>query len=327
MNIMKNYKEQQKNKQISLIHDSDIFDFDSANGMFMGKKREFVLQDGRNNLYSPIREDCISYFNNNNISWWGGSSPSGHVLSSQIACLNHLFFIRHDKEAVLNIINGIRDCFIDVLPIPTDKEDDTYISFEVVSTEDHLNEKQVTRGSNCTSIDAFVYAKHKNGKLILLPIEWKYTESYQTCDKSIEDRPGEPQGTNSKGLERLRRYTKLIDTSRQLMSLRDYAGSVYFQEPFYQLMRQTLWAEQMILHNATEPIKGDDYLHIHIVPKENVELLKREYRVSSQNMEDTWENLLTDASKYVLLSPEELLIPIYEKYPNLVQYLKTRYWG
>ena len=322
---MKTYKELQKEKQILLISDSNLFDSDSGNGVFMGREREFVLLDGQNNLYSPIREECISYFKDNKISWWGGNSPCGHVLSSQISCLNHLFLIRNDKEAVLNIINGVRDCFVEVLPIAIDKEK-SYISFEVVSNQDHLNEKMITRGANCTSIDALVYARHKNGKLILLPIEWKYTESYPTCDKSTEDRPGEPQGSNARGLERLKRYSKLIDESIQLRSLRSYKGSVYFQEPFYQLMRQTLWAEQMILNQATELIKGDDFLHIHIVPKKNKELLEREYRISSQCMEETWKSLLSDQSKYILLSPEDLLMPIYNKFPQLVHYLKRRYW-
>ena len=323
---MHNYKEHQKEKQIALIRESDIFNGDEANGMFMGKKRNFVLQDGMNNLYPSIKDDCVKYFKENMISWWSGNSPSGHVLSSQIACLNHLFLIRHDKDAVLSMINGIRDCFIDVLPIPADKGDNNYIAFEVVSKEDHLNEIQVTRGSNCTSVDAFVYAKHKNGNLILLPIEWKYTELYPTGDKSNEDRPCEAKGSNGRGLVRLHRYSALIEQSRQLKSLPEYKGSVYFQEPFYQLMRQTLWSEGMIKNRDTEDIKGDDFLHIHVVPKENYELLDRKYSVSEKGMEETWINLLSDKSKYVLITPEDLLMPVRDKYPELINYLKTRYW-
>ena len=76
---------------------------------------------------------------------------------------------------------------------------------------DHLNEKTLTRGSNCTSVDAFIYAVHKGDKKKwLIPIEWKYTEYYYNNDKSNEDRKGELKGTNGKGHERVERYSKII---------------------------------------------------------------------------------------------------------------------
>ena len=107
--------------------------------MFRGKERPFVLMDGMNNLYAPIRNEVVKYFRDNKISWWGGYRPTGHTLSSQVACLNHLFAIRNDKDAVLALLNGVMDEFEDVLPILCDKNP-TYIAFEVVSSEDHLND-------------------------------------------------------------------------------------------------------------------------------------------------------------------------------------------
>ena len=83
-------------------------------------------------------------------------------MSSQIACLNHLFQLRNDKSAVLTILKNISPDFIDVLQIDTDKFLPAYIQFEAVSDNDYLNEGQSTRGSNCTSIDALIFAKHKN---------------------------------------------------------------------------------------------------------------------------------------------------------------------
>lgn len=52
-------------------------------------------------------------------------------------------------------------------------------------------------------------------------------------------------------------------------------------------MRQTLWAEQMIKNKATERIKADHYLHIHVIPNNNVDLLQKTYKFSNQNMEVT----------------------------------------
>lgn len=83
-------------------------------------------------------------------------------------------------------------------PISFDKVP-AFIAFEVVSDIDHLNEGMTNRGSNCTSIDAFIYARHSSGELWLIPIEWKYTEHYNNQDKSKEDREAEPQGSNGKG--------------------------------------------------------------------------------------------------------------------------------
>ena len=321
---MSRYKKSQYIRQEDLVNNSDIFNGDKGNGYFMGKPRHFVLKDGMNNLYEPISNDVLRYFKDNDISWWGGDKPSGHTLSSQIACLNHLFAIMGDKEAVLAMLNGVRDEFKEVLSVQCDAAPQ-YIGFEVVSEEDPLNEKTSTRGSNCTSVDAFIYAKHKDDSIWLIPIEWKYTEHYANLDKSNEDRQGEEKGSNGKGQERVRRYSALTDASLQLKSLDSYYGSIYYQEPFYQLMRQTLWAENVVKLKE-EKLKADNYMHIHVIPSANKDLLDKKYSVSSMGMEDTWRSMLNNQSKYIIVDPQELLEPIKDKYPELVSYLRKRYW-
>ncbi|ROT18094.1 hypothetical protein EEL51_10865 [Muribaculaceae bacterium Isolate-110 (HZI)] len=323
---MKNYKDKECERQQTLIKSTGLFDGISGGGRFMGKERPFVLTDGSHNLYAFIREEAIKYFRDNNIGWWGGSRPSGHVLSSQIACVNHLFSVRKDADAVLSMLNNVRNEFTEVLPISSDAEL-AYIAFEVVSDHDHLNEGSSTRGSNCTSIDALIYARHKSGEKWLIPIEWKYTEHYNNQDKSNEDRDGEEKGSNGKGRERMSRYNDLISASVQLKSLEDYAGSLYYYEPFYQLMRQTLWAENMVAHKDSERLAADNYLHIHVIPSENDELLQKKYKVSDDTMEKSWRGMLANQSKYVIISPETLLAPVSTSYPELTQYLSARYWN
>jgi hypothetical protein len=232
----------------------------------------------------------------------------------------------NDHDAVLALLNGVRDEFEKVLPVSCDANP-KYIGFEVVSKNDHLNENTSTRGSNCTSVDAFIYAKHKDdGKLWLIPIEWKYTEHYANLDKSKEDRHGEEKGSNGKGQERVRRYSALTDASLQLKSLDSYYGSIYYQEPFYQLMRQTLWAENIVKHKHVETLKADDYMHIHVIPSDNKALLSKKYSVSGIAMEETWRSMLSEQSKYIIVDPQKLLEPIKDKYPELASYLKKRYW-
>lgn len=321
---MSRYKKSQYARQEDLINNSDIFNGDKGNGYFMGKARNFVLKDGMNNLYEPIRNDVLRYFKDNEISWWGGDKPSGHTLSSQIACLNHLFAIMNDKSSVLAMLNGVRDEFKEVLPVKCDATPQ-YIGFEVVSKEDPLNEKASTRGSNCTSVDAFIHAKHRDDSIWLIPIEWKYTEHYANQDKSNEDRQGEEKGSNGKGQERVRRYSALTDASLQLKSLDSYYGSIYYQEPFYQLMRQTLWAENVVKLKE-ENLKADNYMHIHVIPSANKDLLDKKYSVSGMDMEETWRSMLNDQSKYIIIDSQKLLEPIKDKYPELASYLKKRYW-
>jgi len=322
---MKHYKDNECERQEKLISQSNIFGNVAGGGRFRGKQRPFVLKDGTANIFAPIKKDVMDYFVDNSIAWWGGSKPTGHVLSSQIACLNHLFAIKNDADTVLAMLNNIRPEFTEVLPIPSDKNP-AYIAFEVVSDVDHLNEGGSTRGTNCTSIDAFILARHQSGEIWLIPIEWKYTEKYNNQDKSNEDREGEPKGSNGKGIERMSRYNKLIESSNLLKSQDDYAGSLYYFEPFYQLMRQTLWAENMITYKEQESIKADNYLHIHVIPSENDELLKKTYKVSGKDMETSWRSMLYDQNKYVIVDPQHLLSPIENKYPELYDYLKNRYW-
>jgi hypothetical protein len=303
------YKNEQQMRGEALIQ-KNFFDGDMGGGVFMGKPRPFVLQKGLRNLYPDIRDNAVKYFHLNNIAWWGGKYPTGHILSSQIACLNHLFTIKNDKNAVLALLKSISNGFIDVFPIPEHLEG--YIQFEAVGGNvNFLNEGINTRGSNCTSVDALIYALHHDGRRFLVPIEWKYVEKYGNEDKSI----------GTKGDTRKSRYLDLIVNSRYL---NDNTLSCCWFEPFYQLMRQTLWVEQMLKHQP-EGFEAEDYLHLHVIPDDNVELLNKLYPCSNQRMETTWKSCLKDPDKYVIISPEKL----YSKQckdTEIYNYLSRRYW-
>ena len=307
------YKTQQYERAEKLIKNTNIFNGDKGCGFFRGKCYPFVLNDNNNNLYKKSKISICKYFSTSKIAWWCGKLTN-HTLSSQVSCLNHLYPIRDDKNTVLSIIQNICPDIIDVIKITTDGNMSEYIQFEAVSDFDHLNEKYSTRGSNCTSLDALIYGQHKDGRKILFPIEWKHVESYGNEDKAKGD----------KGLERKSRYTDLINQSKQLKS--GY-HDIYYYEPYYQLMRQTLWSEQMIEHKNTETIKADDYIHIHVIPTENKELLNKKYKCSGKEMEETWRECLVDQSKYIIVPPNELLAPVnHMKYSDLIEYLEMRYW-
>ncbi len=315
-----NYKQKQYDHVINLIEQNHIFNGDKGNGIFRNKSYPFILENNQNNLYSEIREDCEKYFSQNHIAWWNGGLTN-HPLSSQVACLNHLFPFRCDAQAVLDIIRKIEPNITEVLPIQSKNPSDTveqseklFIQFEVISDHNHLNEKNSTRGSFCTSIDALIYGKHRDGRKFLFPIEWKYVENYSNSTKILA--AGEKT--------RIQPYSKLIDSSIQLNTNN---SCIYSNEPFYQLMRQTLWAEQMIAHKDIETIKADDFIHIHVIPDGNHELLAKIYKCSDKAMSKSWYSCLKNKDKYILRSPQSLLAPIQNpQYQNLLFYLKERYW-
>lgn len=324
------YKNTQYDRQSKLIGTAPaLFSNDPGNGVFRKKRRDFALSKGINNLFDPIRHKAIQYFKENRISWWGGYQPTNHMLSSQIACVNHLFAIKDDPEAVLSLANSLRPglSFARVIPIDIDKTPG-YISFEVVSSKDWLNEGEPTRGANCTSVDALIIAEKDNGERWLIPIEWKYTEVYALHNnKSRQAGKGEPKDSNSVGETRLSRYSDLITASDYLKSMPEYLDSIYFYEPFYQLMRQTLWAEQIIKHSSEEWVKADHFLHIHVIPSENKDLLDMKYLTTGKGMEESWRGQLQQ-DIYQIITPEKFLSPIKEKenYTELIKYLSTRYW-
>lgn len=314
---MREFYESERLKHEALI-ENGFFSPDYGNGLFRRKRYKFALKNGLYNLFEPLRDDALKYFKYNGINWWSGKKPTGHVLSSQIACVNHLMLFRKDHDTVLLLINGVRNQFKAVLPISGDK-DRTYIAFEVVSDSDYLGEGRPRRGSNCTSIDALILGLDHNDDTWLIPIEWKYTECYSdylSCDKSAK----------AVGQTRMNRYNFLIDSSSQLRSLPRYKGSIYYYEPFYQLMRQTLWAEQMIANRMKERIKADHFLHIHAIPAGDTDLLNKRYRITGKGMEETWRSMIADQSRYVIVDPKDFISPVQSKYPALWNYLSKRYY-
>lgn len=277
-------------------------------------KFDYILhpQDSIKNLYHKIQEDAIKYFNQYDITWWQSgkdttNSPTGHLVSSQIHCLNHLFALRTDKDAVKLIIEKATGMqFDEVLPSLIDNDEHSYISFEFALDNDKLlgeDDKGWKRGTLCTSIDVMIMARKGENKW-LIPIEWKYTETYSETDL-----------TNKKRIER---YAHLIENSARLKMPDNnrIAHSIYFKEPYYELMRQTLLCEQLIIRSGY----ANDFFHINIIPSEHTELRKA--------VETKFIPMLNDETKFKIIDPKDFLVPIKENnlYPELIDYLEKRYW-
>lgn len=272
------------------------------------------------NLYQL---DIKKYMDDNKIEWWQPSKNGNfiseksqvptHKLSSQVACLNHLFAIRNNPSAVLSLIQTIGTPlgvhFDSVLQSFNNDVEKGYITFEFVYNNiELLREKHETRGKKCTSVDALIYAKAGN-EYWLIPIEWKYTEAYDTA-----------------GFEwNFDRYHKCFSSKSRLKIWND----LFRRNPFYELGRQTLLMEKII---ESKKIKADHFLHLIVVPKGNIEM--------REDVQKFKESLKIDAQKYCqCIDPRELFTPLTKivdendtRFPELVEvkdlitYLKARYW-
>lgn len=313
-----NFLEEKKREQAAILTEHRATFFDNAEDIGYSKKKNewfdyFIKpQYSDKNLYRGIRTKAIEYFREYNITWWQclnePNSPTGHMVSSQINCINHLFAFRDDPIAIKIILQKATNLSIEkILQSPIDK--DGYIAFEFVYHNKSLlknnsgkyYEKYETRGANCTSIDALVYVQLVNGNKILIPIEWKYTETYngkEACDESWQ------------------RYPDLIRLENS--NLKD-VYDLYKADPYYELMRQTLLMEQIIQHKDCG-IEADDYFHIMVIPNEHTEL--------KSAIVNNYIPTLKDITKFRIIDPQALLSPIPADgdYKDLISYLQTRYW-
>jgi hypothetical protein len=279
-----------------------------------------VLENPKLNLWGEIRDEAISYFKEHDIEWHKDPAgepkegPEGHLLSSNVACVNHLFFLRQHRDLATAVLKSI-----DSRIVSAELIEDGYVAFEINGKENYLQERQHTRGFLSTCVDAVMIGKKDDGKNILVLIEWKYTEDYSKYSqhKSVAE-----------SLENRRKiYSPLLqDANCPVKNICDFEALCY--EPFYQLMRQTLLGWKMV--EAEDDC--DEYIHLHIIPKGNVELRREitspSLKSTGKDMSDVWKNLLKDPDKYRVISPDDFLSPLTneKKAEEFLKYLKTRYW-
>jgi len=314
------YYEQQRNKDINTLP-NEFFN-DPGKGVFHIKDKDtkriipkylnFVLKDRTLNLWEEIRDKAIKYFEENSIEWHKDANnepkkgPEGHLLSSNISCVNHLFYLRDKRDLITLILKNIDERIIDAEII-----NNGYVDFEIMDgkiIKNPLNEKSLERkrGSKSTSVDAVMIGKKNDGKNIIFLIEWKYTEKgYDPeCKFIAKDNYH-------------KHYIDIIMEENCPINPPENIKGLFF-EPYYQIMRQTLFGWKMI-----EALEYDcnEFICLNIVPKENIE-----YRNNCRG----WDNYLKNQYKhnYKIISPDELLKPIVnkEEIKLFIEYLKIRYW-
>jgi hypothetical protein len=83
-----------------------------------------------------------------------GNEPTGHTLSSQIACVNHLYLLRQRPVLAKAVLRAL-----DPEVVEAEVVDNGYVEFEFIGAQQYLTEKVFSQGLNCTSVDAFMIGR------------------------------------------------------------------------------------------------------------------------------------------------------------------------
>ena len=188
------------------------------------------------NLFPGIRskDGAIDFFSQRHIGWWksarsGDNSdsrvPTRNMASSQVACVNFLLPLAGIQGGLLSALSAIDDDVVEVVDICHEGHTSP-VEFEWIGLSSSL-EGGTTRGSQNTSIDAFLVAETRTGGRRAYLLEWKYVEQY------LRPRT-EYKGSGASGETRRLRYTKLYHGSYSSFSP-DTAPDLddFLYEPFY----------------------------------------------------------------------------------------------
>jgi hypothetical protein len=252
------------------------------------------------NLLPDVREQAITLFARYGIPWHRGidGGPGNHLLSSQVQCVNALMPAASDPERLKKAFGGVLSIET-VLPI----EDGRHVTFEFIGSDDVLGESRGgrrTRGANNTSVDAAFLYRTPAGTTELALIEWKYTEEY---------RRGRPYDAVSDVLRR-QRYERLLtaDDSPVRSDLVDLDDLLV--EPFYQLMRQQLFAHEL---EKRRELGSDAVRVVHVLSADNIayqkSLTRDSHRRVGQTVDGVWSALLRTPDRFFHVDPRVFLDP------------------
>ena len=258
-------------------------------GTYRGRPHDFCLADdcASENLYETVRGPAIAYFEARGIPWHDGGKkgriPSNHLCCSQSCCVNFLYPMRSNRNLVARVFKCFYPELVEPLPIDQDcalpNDWSPYMAFEWIGTKDYLGEHLRkpgvrTRGANYTSADFTFRFQRQDGRIQVVIGEWKYTEYYGAKDL------GRPSNDKDKKPEaRKRNYAPAFNRDKGIFAGRgeDLYDALFF-EPFYQLMRQQLLAQEM---EVGREMAADVVSVLHICPEANREF---EERVTSREL-------------------------------------------
>ena len=295
-------------------------------GVFRGKARPVCVPEdlAEINLFEGIREDVQTYFRDFEIKWHLGRNrnPTNHLCGSQVCCVNFLYSFSQYPDALVTLL---RPLFPTIRSMISLDRDDRYVAHEWIGQENYLGEKTArnrkrTRGALFTSADAAVMFERKDGLKEFVLIEWKYTETYSATNLKF----------SKSGTDRTAIYKHLFDRADFPIRkdlLQDF--DALFFEPFYQLMRQQLLANEM---ERARELGADVVSLLHIAPAHNDQF----NRVTSPTLKHlgdkvtaVWQSLVREPDRFQSVSSEDLFGAFsIDQHPEMLtwwKYIADRY--
>ena len=237
-----------------------------------GSRHRHLLALGSedDNLYPTLQSDdgAKRFFSDRGIKWWKSSrsgddnkvvGPTRNMASSQIACLNFMLPLVNIPGALVAAARAIDPDVCGIADIHY-QANVSPIEFEWIGLDVSL-EGGRTRGSQTTSIDAFMLAETETGLRRAYLLEWKYVEQY------FRTKP-DYKGEGKAGETRRKRYSPWYyadDSSFNLAVAPEMEDFLY--EPFYQIMRQRLLADRMV---QREELGVSETKVVIVVPQDNL---------------------------------------------------------
>jgi len=301
-------------------------------GVYSGRPRPFCLPEAcaEENLVPEIRDSIMAYFAREEIKWHNGrkpapgvqGKPSNHLCGSQVCCANFLFPFASNPVALAALLRPLYPELRKMLPM---EGGDQVVSMEWIGLENYLGETNSRngkrpRGALFTSADAAVMFEGSEGIRQIVLIEWKYTEAYSPRDIRIAD-----SGTDRGDI--YRHLYERADFPLDKGLLPGYGALFY--EPFYQLFRQQLLANEM---EKARELGAGRVSTLHIAPARNADFP----RVTSPALEglgdsvtEVWRRLVRAPDRFGSVSTEALFgrFPIGD-FPELRswwEYITARY--
>lgn len=301
----------------------------------LGKRHGYLLALGCEDetLYAPLREmdGAISFFKSRQIKWWrSGSSgddcskagPTRNLLSSQVLCVNFLLPLARDPIALQAVLEAIDPGITGVVPIG-DGVRSSLVEFEWIGIDGSL-EGGLTRGANVTSVDSLIVGLSSAEPRAYL-FEWKYTESYRPDISLLKGASGD---------KRRGRYQELF-LAKDSSFRPDVPIEDLFYEPFYQLTRLRLLADQIVRDKTFGSKKATVVV---VCPQENMAfrgritspgLREKSVNLKDKDVESVFKSVLKDPEGFHMVAPSELLDAVRKKTSNQlrpwIDYLSDRY--
>ena len=243
------------------------------------------------NLLDEIREMALTRFERFDIHWHGEtqgpdrSTPSTHLLDSQVQCVNCLLSLERAPEILLERLQRIVPAAQSLVPIRHADVTEGLVAFEWIGQENYLGERfryKRRRGEYVTSADALMVVECSDGSRTGFLIEWKFTESYNEPVPFVSDH----------GTDRRQIYRGAYENESTAFIAKRPSIDVYFHDPHYQLLRQTLLAEKML--DAREH-GVSRFVVLFLAPAANRELMAGvpdSLRPFGRTIDDVWRTLI-----------------------------------